>query len=145
MSEVIEPQIRKEAIGLVNHHLVKGDICCIVTATNSFVTRPIAKRFGIDHLIATEPETVLLQDKIQFTGRVNGAPNFKEGKVVHVQNWLRKLGYDWQSLQESIFYSDSMNDLPLLQQVKTPVATNPDERLRAHATLYQWQILDLFA
>jgi len=145
MSEVIEPQIRKEAIGLVNHHLVKGDICCIVTATNSFVTRPIAKRFGIDHLIATEPETVLLQDEIQFTGRVHGAPNFKEGKVVHVQNWLRKLGYEWQSLQESIFYSDSMNDLPLLQQVKTPVATNPDERLRAHATSNQWQILDLFA
>jgi phosphoserine phosphatase len=62
-----------------------------------------------------------------------------------VQNWLRKLGYEWQSLQESIFYSDSMNDLPLLQQVKTPVATNPDERLRAHATSNQWQILDLFA
>lgn len=145
MQEVIEPHIRDEALTLVKKHQDQGDLCCVVTATNSFVTRPIAKRFGIAELIATEPEQVLKDDVIVFTGHVQGEPNFREGKVAHVTTWLAQQGLDWASLPNSMFYSDSMNDLPLLEKVATPIATNPDDRLRQLAITRNWQILNLFA
>lgn len=145
MQEVILPNIRPTAIDLVKSHQDKGDVCCIVTATNSFVTHPIAEQFHIDHLIATEPETKPAPNDREYTGNVLGLPNFKEGKVVHVENWLKGLGQDWSSLKASYFYTDSMNDLPLLEKVQTPIATNPDARLKALAEERQWQILNLFA
>ena len=145
MQEVILPNIRPQAIDLVKSHQDKGDICCIVTATNSFVTRPIAEQFHIDHLIATEPETKPAPNEREYTGKVLGLPNFKEGKVVHVENWLKGLAQDWSSLKASYFYTDSMNDLPLLEKVQSPIATNPDVRLKALAQERQWQILNLFA
>jgi len=141
MSNKIEPNIHPNAIALVNQHLSQGHLCSIVTATNSFVTKPIANRFGIQHLIATEPEQ---NSQGEFTGKVVGLPNFKEGKVVHVQNWLHQLGIDWDQTQNSIFYSDSMNDLPLLEKVKVPIATNPDQKLAHLAKERSWQILHLF-
>lgn len=145
MQEIILPNLRQSALDLVKSHQDKGDLCCIVTATNSFVTRPIAKLFNIEHLIATEPQTQAPPNEREYTGKVFGLPNFKEGKVVHVENWLSKLGYNWSTLNASSFYTDSMNDLPLLEKVKTPIATNPDDRLKALAQERQWQILNLFA
>lgn len=145
MNEVIQPNIRQSALDLVKHHQTQGDRCCIVTATNSFVTRPIAALFGIKDVIATEPETCLQDGAYIFTGKVAGLPNFKEGKVTHVQTWLQGQNLDFETLSASTFYTDSMNDLPLLEKVKTPVATNPDERLKQLALERSWQILHLFA
>ncbi|BDW11948.1 haloacid dehalogenase [Polynucleobacter sp. SHI8] len=142
MQKKIEPQIHPKAIELVNQHLDLGHICSIVTATNSFVTKPIATRFGIQHLIATEPE---IRSDGEFTGKVRGLPNFQAGKVVHVENWLKSLGLSLDHAENSIFYSDSMNDLPLLEKVKVPVATNPDPRLAHLAQERAWKILHLFA
>jgi HAD superfamily hydrolase (TIGR01490 family) len=144
MQEVIEPQIRPEALSLVKKHQDLGDLCCVVTATNSFVTKPIAERFGISHLIATEPEITSPHQPIAFTGNVSGEPNFREGKVTHVEAWLTLHQLSWDTLQKSCFYSDSMNDLPLLDKVQTPIATNPDARLRQLAVDRNWQILELF-
>jgi len=142
MKKKIEPQIHPKAIELVNQHLEQGHICSIVTATNSFVTKPIATRFGIEHLIATEPE---IRPDGEFSGKVQGLPNFQAGKVVHVENWLKSLGLSLDHAENSIFYSDSMNDLPLLEKVKVPVATNPDPRLANLAQERAWKILHLFA
>jgi len=144
MQEVIEPNIRPEALSLVKKHQDEGDLCCVVTATNSFVTRPIAERFGISHLIATEPEITSSDQLIAFTGNVSGQPNFREGKVTHVESWLTLHELSWDTLQKSYFYSDSMNDLPLLDKVQTPIATNPDARLRQLAYDRNWEILELF-
>lgn len=141
MVEMIQPNIRETALALVKEHQDRGDICCVVTATNSFVTRPIAKLFDIEHLIATEPET---RDNLEFTGKIQGFPNFKEGKVRHVESWLTDLGYDWDTVQTSTFYTDSMNDLSLLEKVHVPVATNPDARLRTLAQERAWRVIDLF-
>lgn len=145
MREVIEPHIRQSALDLVRHHQERGDRCCVVTATNSFVTRPIAALFGIDQVIATEPQTVMRDGVISFTGEVKGLPNFKEGKVTHVEAWLGEQNLTWETLSASTFYTDSMNDLPLLEKVQMPIATNPDERLRKLAMERSWRILDLFA
>ena len=101
-----------------------------------------AKRFGIKNLIATEPEENHLHE---FTGKVKGLPNFQHGKVTHVENWLESLGFNWGNLENSIFYSDSMNDLPLLEKVKTPIATNPDPRLESLAKERSWKIINLFS
>ena len=144
MHEVITGQLRQQAVDLVKRHQDAGDLCCVVTATNSFVTRPIAERFGISHLIATEPEITSPDQSIAFTGNVSGQPNFREGKVTHVESWLTRHKLSWDTLQKSYFYSDSMNDLPLLDKVQTPIATNPDERLRQLAIDRNWQILELF-
>jgi HAD superfamily phosphoserine phosphatase-like hydrolase len=113
----------------------------VVTATNDFITRPIAQAFGIDQLIATEVET---DARGEFTGRHKGLPNFREGKVTRVAQWLALEGLGLEDFEESWFYSDSMNDLPLLARVSHPVAANPDERLRAHALAQGWPILELF-
>jgi HAD superfamily hydrolase (TIGR01490 family) len=145
MTEVIEPNIQDSAKALVQHHQNQGDLCCVVTATNSFVTRPIAALFGIDQLIATEPEVIIKDGQPNFTGQVAGLPNFKEGKVTHVDAWLKKQNLSWDTLSSSTFYTDSMNDLPLMEKVNIPVATNPDERLRKLAQENSWRILDLFA
>lgn len=145
MAEVITGQLRQKAVDLVKKHQDAGDLCCVVTATNSFVTRPIVESFGIEHLIATEPATKGVGSDMIFTGEVKGIPNFREGKIQNVHTWLGEQNLDLSQLPRSYFYSDSMNDLPLLEQVSHPVATNPDDRLRQEAQKRNWPILELFA
>jgi HAD superfamily hydrolase (TIGR01490 family) len=111
----------------------------IVTATNSFVTAPIARYLGVEHLIATEPE----EDGGEFTGRVRGTPSFREGKVQRLEDWLAERNLNWTDITESWFYSDSLNDLPLLERVTHPVAVDPDEVLRAHALERGWPVISL--
>jgi len=136
MHECIEPLMLPAAKSLIERHREQGDLPMIITATNAFVTRPIATRLGIDILLATEPE--LLNG--QYTGRLQGIPCFQEGKVTRLQQWLDETGH---SLSGSYFYSDSRNDLPLLEQVEHPVAVNPDETLASIARERNWPILDL--
>ena len=132
--------IKKPAVELVQGHQKAGDIVVIVTATNEFVTRPIADAFGVKELIAID----LVRDaQGEFTGEILGTPSFREGKVTRVQAWLAARGLGWKDV-ETTFYSDSMNDLPLLDRATHPVATNPDERLRQLASERGWRILDLF-
>ncbi|MBU3605521.1 HAD family hydrolase [Polynucleobacter sp. MWH-Creno-3A4] len=145
MDEVIHGQLRQQALDLVKRHQDQGDICCVITATNSFVTRPIVERFGIEHLIATEPATTNDVPLANYTGEVKGIPNFREGKIQNLQNWLASQNLSLSQLPYSYFYSDSMNDLPLLEQVSRPVATNPDDRLRHEAKQRGWPVLELFA
>jgi HAD superfamily hydrolase (TIGR01490 family) len=141
MREIILPQIRKPALDLVKQHQDAGDRVMIVTATNEFVTRPIAKAFGISELIAVQ----LARDKSGWiTGEIEGTPSFKAGKVLRVAQWLQAQKKTWSDVQMT-FYSDSMNDLPLLEQAQNPVATNPDARLRQLATDRGWRILQLFS
>ncbi|MEY3740049.1 MAG: hypothetical protein RLZZ192_725, partial [Pseudomonadota bacterium] len=129
MQKVIRPAMTKQAIALVEQHLKAGDLCAVVTATNSFVTSPIARAFGIPTLIATEPE----YKAGRYTGKIAGTPSFKHGKVIRVQNWLASLGKTLQDFETSHFYSDSSNDLPLLEVVTHPIATNPSPGLLAVA------------
>ena len=145
MTEVINGQLRQEALDLVKRHQDAGDLCCVITATNSFVTRPIVESFGIEHLIATEPATQDNQSLANYTGEVKGIPNFREGKIQNLHDWLAFQNLSLDSLPYSYFYSDSMNDLPLLEKVSHPVATNPDDRLRNVAKQRNWPILELFA
>jgi len=137
MRERIAPMIRDSARALVESH--RGEVCVIITATNSFVTAPIARAFGIEHLIATEPE---LRDG-EFTGGVSGTPSFREGKVERLEAWLASRGGSIKSTLKSTFYSDSHNDLPLLEQVTHPVAVDPDAALRAHAGARGWPVISL--
>jgi HAD superfamily hydrolase (TIGR01490 family) len=140
MEEVILPRITPEALALVRSHQAAGDTVMIVTATNELVTRPIAQAFGVSELIAVE----LARDATGWiTGEISGVPSFREGKVTRVTHWLSQHGLDWDSV-EMTFYSDSMNDLPLLEKAHHPVATNPDARLRQLATERGWRILELF-
>jgi HAD superfamily hydrolase (TIGR01490 family) len=136
LEEKIAPIITEQARQLVEKHRQAGDIPLIITATNSFVTAPIAERFGIRHLIATEPETL----DGHYTGEVAGEPSFREGKVSRLNDWLE--AFD-QSLDGSWFYSDSHNDLPLLEQVTHPVAVDPDQTLAEVARERDWPILHL--
>jgi HAD superfamily hydrolase (TIGR01490 family) len=140
MQEVIRPALAPQSIALVQQHLHAGDLCAIVTATNSFVTAPIARAFGIHHLIATNPQ----YQQGRYTGRIEGTPSFREGKITRVNDWLATMGLTLNDFESSHFYSDSMNDLPLLECVTHPVATNPSDELRARATTQQWVIIDLF-
>lgn len=140
MAEVIRPAIRDNAIELVQEHIKRGDLCAIVTATNDFVTAPIARAFGIPYLIATVAEARLGR----YTGRIQGVPSFQAGKIVRVDEWLAGLGLSRAAFQETYFYSDSPNDLPLLEVVTHPVATNPSPALRAVAEERGWTVLDLF-
>lgn len=139
MRDKIRPLILPKARELVARHAAKADLMAIITATNSFVTRPIAREFGIDNLIATEPEEV----DGAFTGRAAGVPSFREGKVTRLEAWLHDRGLAWQGLSESWFYSDSLNDLPLLQRVSRPVAVDPDATLRSHAEKCGWPVISL--
>jgi HAD superfamily hydrolase (TIGR01490 family) len=136
LDRIISPIITQRALDLVKKHQDAGDTLIIITATNAFVTRPIAKRFGVEHLIASEPETL----NGQFTGEVAGEPSFREGKVNRLNLWLQE--HD-QNLAGSWFYSDSHNDLPLLEKVDHPVAVDPDETLSQVATARRWPILQL--
>ncbi|MES2360429.1 MAG: HAD-IB family hydrolase [Pseudomonadota bacterium] len=140
MQAVVQKGITKQALELVGGHQRAGEEVVIVTATNEFVTRPIADVFGVKELIAVELER---DAQGWFTGAIKGTPSFREGKVTRVEQWLaaRKLGWDDV---ETTFYTDSMNDLALLEKASHPVATNPDARLRALATERGWRILDLF-
>lgn len=137
MIKKIYPMLRASARALVNKHM--WDTRVVITATNSFVTAPIARLFGIEHLIATEPE----QRNGEFTGGVSGLPCFKEGKPQRLEAWLAARGETLQSYAKSVFYSDSHNDLPLLQMVTHPVAVDPDDTLRAHAEAAGWPVMSL--
>lgn len=138
----ILPIIGEKARALVQSHQTNKAICAIVTATNSFVTGPIAREFGVEHLIATIPAQEST-DAARFTGRARGTPSFREGKITRVEAWLETLGLCWNSFEQSWFYSDSHNDLPLLLKVDQPVAVDPDAKLRAHAEAAGWSILSL--
>ena len=140
MEEVIRPAMKPSALELVHSHLQAGDMVVITSATNEFVTRPIATAFGVQELLATELER---GENGWFTGAVKGLPNMREGKVVRMDAWLAACGLSWDGV-ESTFYSDSMNDVPLLERVNHPVATNPEPRLRALAQERGWRVLDLF-
>jgi HAD superfamily hydrolase (TIGR01490 family) len=142
MSEVVQKNIQNQALELVRKHRAAGDEVVIVTATNEFVTRPIAEAFGVTELIAIE----LARDASGLpTGEIKGVPSFREGKVARVEQWLAQRGATWDSVAQSTFYSDSINDLPLLEKVTHPVATNPDDRLRAVAEARGWPQLNLFS
>ena len=139
MASRIRPMIGEAARALVRRHLAAGELCAIVTATNSFVTRPIAREFGVEHLIATEPES----KNGRFTGRVAGTPCFREGKVKRLDEWLAARGSKLADFSESTCYSDSHNDLPLLERVTRPVAVDPDETLAAAAKARRWAVISL--
>lgn len=141
MKQVIEPNIKPQALNLVKSHQNAGDLCMVITATNSFITRPIVTAFGVDELIATEPEVL----NGEFTGKVAGTPSFREGKVFRLEQWLQSRGQNWTSFEKVYFYSDSINDLPLMEKATDPVAVNADNRLREIASERGWPILELFA
>lgn len=136
LAEKIEPIVLAGALALVERHRAAGDTLLIITATNAFVTAPIADRFGIPHLIASIPE----ERGGRFTGEVAGTPSFQHGKVARLREWLTERGGD---LSGSHFYSDSHNDIPLLELVDRPVAVDPDERLARHARARGWPIISL--
>lgn len=140
MCEVVRPSILPVAQSLVQQHLAQGDLCAIVTATNHFVTAPIARAFGVPHLIATVAE----YQNGRYTGKIQGVPSFKEGKVTRVRSWLADMGASLEDFESSYFYSDSPNDIPLLEVVTHPIATNPSPALRQYAQTKGWQILEIF-
>lgn len=144
MRTVVQPAIKPQALALVRQHQQAGDEVIIVTATNEFVTRPIAQAFGVPELIAVELERDHAGGASGWiTGEIKGVPSFREGKVTRVAQWLASRQLDWDQI-ESTFYTDSINDLSLLENVTHPVATNPDQRLRAIASERGWRILELF-
>ncbi|MBN2701156.1 MAG: HAD family hydrolase [Methylothermaceae bacterium] len=136
VAEKIEPLVLPAAQILVNSHRERGDRLAIITATNAFVTEPIAELFGIQHLIATQPEF----RQGRYTGRFTGTPCFQAGKVTRLMAWLREQGL---GMEQSTFYSDSHNDLPLLEKVRQPVAVDPDSSLEQTARHRNWPILTL--
>jgi len=141
IDEVIRPMVRPPALALIERHRRAGDRLAIVTATNDFVTRPIAQLLGVPDLIATELER---DPGGRVTGAIRGVPSFREGKVERVQAWLGSQGETLESCERSIFYSDSTNDLPLLERVSDPVATNPGPALERLALERGWPVLKLF-
>jgi HAD superfamily hydrolase (TIGR01490 family) len=141
MAEVIAPQIHPAALNLVRDHQARGDWVVLVTATNEFVTAPIAQALGIADLLAVQLERDAAGS---ITGRIQGIPSFREGKVLRVQEWLAARGASWADFERISVYSDSINDLPLLARATHPVATNPSPALLAHAHAQHWRILNLF-
>lgn len=141
MQETILPAIQPQALELVKRHQDSGDLVAIVTATNRFVTDPIAKAFGIEHLLAAEPE---IDANGKITGKLKGVPSNGHGKIIHTNDWLAQRGQKLSDFERSHFYSDSQNDIPLLSIVTHPIATNPNAALTAHATQHGWPILQLF-
>jgi HAD superfamily hydrolase (TIGR01490 family) len=136
MAEVIAPMMQPKATALLDKHRQQGDYLLIITATNAFVTKPIADALGVDHILATEPELI----DGQYTGKVAGTPCFQQGKVERLQQWLQDNNHD---LAGSYFYSDSHNDLPLLEQVDYPVAVDADDTLSATARERSWPHISL--
>ncbi len=136
MEEVIQPMIGNKAKSLVEKHRQRGHTLMVMTSTNSFITRPIVQAFNIAILLATEPKII----NGRYTTEIEGIPCFKEGKVERLNNWLAQNN---ASLEGSFFYSDSYNDLPLLEQVESPIAVDPDKRLAALALQRGWQIISL--
>jgi len=143
MREVIGPAIQPQALKLVREHQEAGDTVLIVTATTEFVTRPIAKALGVEDAALLAVQLVRDPRTGWYTGEIDGVPTMREGKVRRMEAWLAERGLTWSDV-DSTFYSDSMNDVPLLEKVTHPVATNPDPRLRALAQERGWRILDLF-
>ena len=141
VQEVMRPALTSDALALVRRHQAAGDRVAIVTATNEFVTRPIADLFGVETLIALELER---DSAGRATGRIRGVPTFREGKVTRVEQWLSSLGHTASDFERITFYSDSINDLPLLEWSTHPVATNPGAALAAVAIERGWPILRLF-
>jgi HAD superfamily hydrolase (TIGR01490 family) len=136
MRDCVEPMILPKAVELIARHRDAGDTLVVITATNRFVTAPIVERLGIETLLATECEVV----DGRYTGKTTDVPCFREGKVTRLNRWLQENNF---SLDDSYFYSDSMNDLPLLEQVTHAVAVDPDENLRAQAALRGWPVISL--
>ncbi|AVI62891.1 HAD family hydrolase [Halomonas sp. GFAJ-1] len=136
MASKIEPHILPKAEELLARHRTKGDTLLIITATNRFITAPIAERLGVDDLIAVDPEMI----DGHYTGRVSGVPSFREGKVTRLKQWLEDQDL---TMDGAWFYSDSHNDLPLLEQVEHPVAVDPDDTLREVAETRHWRIMSL--
>ena len=141
MREVIEPAIKPQALALLQRHVDAGDLVAIITATNGWLTAPIARALNVEHLIAARPE---LDQRGHPTGRLAGTPTQGHGKVVHMHAWLEGLKRPFTTFERSWFYSDSHNDIPLLSVVSHPVATNPSPRLAQHATALGWPLLQLF-
>ena len=141
MREVIAPQIKPRALDLVAGHQAQGDLVALVTATNDFVTAPIAQAFGLAHLLAVRLER---DASGTMTGGIVGTPSFREGKVLRVGQWLALQGARWQDFSRISVYSDSLNDLPLLEAATDPVATNPSAALENLARERHWRILKLF-
>ena len=140
MSIAIEPMITSGKASLLDKHRIAEDDIVIITATNDFVTAPIAERLGVNHLLATTAEF----KNGAYTGKVSGTPCFQEGKITKLKAWLSDRGRELNSdtLADSVFYSDSINDLPLLELVNEPVAVTPDDQLREHAQQQNWKIID---
>jgi len=144
MRTVVQKGILPQALELVRQHQREGATAIIITATNAFVTRPIAQAFGVSELLAIELETDISPGGTGwYTGAIQGTPSFREGKVVRMEQWLAARGWGWDSVHTT-FYSDSINDVPLLERANVAVATNPDAPLRALAKARGWRILDLF-
>lgn len=139
MDTVIRPMMTKKAQDLVNQHKAQGDLCLVITATNSFVTKPIAQAYGIAHLIGTDPEMV----NGAYTGGVAGVPSFQEGKVTRLNQWLAERGQVLADFEQSYFYSDSHNDLPLMKLVTHPVAVDADAKLTDYAQQHGWPHISL--
>lgn len=139
MEKVIRPMMTEKAQALVNQHKSNGDLCIVITATNSFVTKPIATAYGIEHLIGTDPEMV----DGEYTGGVSGVPSFQEGKVTRLNQWLAERGLSLADFNTSYFYSDSHNDLPLMKLVSNPVAVDADATLLAYAQQQGWPCITL--
>jgi HAD superfamily hydrolase (TIGR01490 family) len=141
MREVVQPNLRESALSLVHEHQRRGDWIALVTATNDFITAPIAVALGIDELIAVRLER---DAGGTITGRIDGVPSYREGKVLRVEQWIRERGREWPDFGRISVYSDSPNDLPLLDRATDPVATNPSAALEAIAVERGWRILKLF-
>ena len=139
VEEVIKPMITEKACALVKRHQEEGDLIIVITATNSFITKPIAELFGIENLIGTDPE----EKEGEFTGKVTGLPSFKEGKVTRLEAWLKGKNLSLASFEKSYFYSDSHNDLPLMQKVTHPVAVDSDDVLSEYAKSKGWPQISL--
>ena len=139
VEEVIKPMITEKARALVKRHQDEGDLIIVITATNSFITKPIAELFGIENLIGTDPE----EKEGEFTGKVSGLPSFKEGKVTRLEAWLKNKKLSLASFEKSYFYSDSHNDLPLMQKVTHPVAVDSDDILSEYAKSKGWPQISL--